>query len=162
MPGRKGVRMGKLHLRAGQSRLLKVKKPDGPLRGRGRKGDHVPPSGEKLLPQPGRLRLGVLRRLPEPRAVAGQIKLFPFTDGAAVRAGQRGIGVHGIRVQRIPCPALQKGKLLLLGQAGKARPGVLDQLRRGAQDGGLRFLPLQAVPPLGQVRAEIGVISVPK
>ena len=55
---------------------------------------------------------------------------FPAAK-TALRGSQGGIGVHGIGGKRRQLPAPQERQLMLLGQAGKARPGFLDHLCGG-------------------------------
>ena len=51
---------------------------------------------------------------------------------------------------------------MLLGQIGHAGPGRFDQLHSRPQDGALRLPAVGSIPPLGQIRAEIGPVYVPK
>lgn len=154
--------MGKARLRAGQSLWLKVKKAGGLLRRGSAERNHLPASGQKLICQTGGFRLGVLRRPPELRAVAGHVKLCPRADKTALRGRQGGVDAHGLGLQRRKLPAPQKGKLMLLGQTGKTRSGVPGHLRGGEQNRGFYLTALRVIPPLGQVRADIFPVRGPK
>ena len=77
VPGTEGVGMGKLDLRPGQSALPEIKEPYGMPWGGKRQGEYLPAACAEQFGQTDCLRLGVLRRLPQPPAVAGQVEFRP-------------------------------------------------------------------------------------